>query len=358
MAGPKHGMYRFRSEWYPSEKKGKMATKTLGWATREEAMNMSAQMLVSGEHRKIPVRKTIPNVGRLLDLWLDNQNSRPGLAMNSLNSKRGSVDRLKKKLDSVPVSDLTSPIAIEDFRDDCMRDGRAIRTIALDFQTLRQAVHWGHRRDMVTVSKDDIPKVSLPIPDFAYNHRTPTNEEAGRVHLGMKNKDGVGASTAKYSLLFLILWGTGARVGSVCRLTWADIDLVRREIRFGNHRGARKTRRSRVVPMNDSIFNELSSMSPQSGRLFKCSESNVVSRIASVCEELGIDRFTPHGLRRLAVSTMIRGGVDLPTAASITGHDVKTMLKFYSEATPESRRNAIVSSGLGASCVDTTLRVT
>ena len=40
----------------------------------------------------------------------------------------------------------------------------------------------------------------------------------------------------------------------------------------------------------------------------------------------------PHGLRRLAADTMARAGVDVGTAAAITGHDPKTMLEFYRTA--------------------------
>jgi integrase len=75
--------------------------------------------------------------------------------------------------------------------------------------------------------------------------------------------------------------------------------------------------------------------------------------IRPACERAGTRRFTPHGLRRAAVDAMMRGGVDVGTAATITGHSVQVMIKHYQQATDDDRRRAVIKAQLGTLDVGT-----
>lgn len=61
----------------------------------------------------------------------------------------------------------------------------------------------------------------------------------------------------------------------------------------------------------------------------------------------GVPRFIPRGLRRAAVDAMARAGVDIATAASITGHSPAVMLKHYRTVSSADRRRAVLDAGLG-----------
>ena len=69
--------------------------------------------------------------------------------------------------------------------------------------------------------------------------------------------------------------------------------------------------------------------------------------IRPACERAGVRRFTPHALRRAAVDAFMRAGVDIGTAAAITGHSPQVMLKYYRQATDEDCRRAITVAQLG-----------
>jgi integrase len=57
---------------------------------------------------------------------------------------------------------------------------------------------------------------------------------------------------------------------------------------------------------------------------------------------------TPHGLRRMVVDRMLRAGVDPATAASLTGHSVVVMLRFYRQVTEADRKAAVAKAALAA----------
>lgn len=78
------------------------------------------------------------------------------------------------------------------------------------------------------------------------------------------------------------------------------------------------------------------------------SASQVVrDRLRRACKAASVPVFTPHGLRRLVVDRMARGGVDVATAASLTGHSVEVMLRYYRQVSDEDRRRAVLAAGLG-----------
>ena len=71
------------------------------------------------------------------------------------------------------------------------------------------------------------------------------------------------------------------------------------------------------------------------------------SRLTRACVKTGVEHFTPHGLRRLVVDTMARSGVDVGTAACLTGHSPTVMLKFYRQVSNEDKRAGVMKAQLG-----------
>ena len=65
------------------------------------------------------------------------------------------------------------------------------------------------------------------------------------------------------------------------------------------------------------------------------------------CEAAQVRRFTPHGLRRHAVDSLIRAGIDVGTAARLLGHSPEVMLRAYRQPTMTDMRDALSRTGLG-----------
>ena len=61
----------------------------------------------------------------------------------------------------------------------------------------------------------------------------------------------------------------------------------------------------------------------------------------------GVPKFTPHGLRRMAVDRMARAGVEPSVAASITGHDPNVMLQHYRAVSDDDLRLVAQRADLG-----------
>jgi integrase len=69
-------------------------------------------------------------------------------------------------------------------------------------------------------------------------------------------------------------------------------------------------------------------------------------RLARACKRAGVRAFTPHGLRRMVVNRMLRAGVDPATSASLTGHSVVVMLRFYRQVTQADREAAVAKAAV------------
>jgi integrase len=70
--------------------------------------------------------------------------------------------------------------------------------------------------------------------------------------------------------------------------------------------------------------------------------------IRDACDDLELERFTPHGLRRAAVDAFQRAGVDVGSAAAYLGHSPQVMLEKYRTASLDDKRRAEQATQLGA----------
>jgi integrase len=68
-------------------------------------------------------------------------------------------------------------------------------------------------------------------------------------------------------------------------------------------------------------------------------------RLHAAQEAAGTPRWTWHALRRLAVDIMARRGIDIATAAAITGHTPTVMLEHYRRVSAADLRRAAAELG-------------
>lgn len=173
----------------------------------------------------------------------------------------------------------------------------------------------------------------------------------------------------KYRLLFNILYYTGARIGEVLALTYADFEEFNYYKRNDEYfslriasakseehlRGLRmhitkayvsdlkltkdpKNFKKRYVPCYcdlERLFikyknNHLENGGSINDKIFNITHSAVDSMIKKACKECNLTSYSCHDFRHTFISNMIRAGVPLPVVEKVSGDTQETILKRYS----------------------------
>jgi len=136
---------------------------------------------------------------------------------------------------------------------------------------------------------------------------------------------------------------TGMRKGELLRLKWADVDLKNRKITVINS----KNNESRVIPINQTLFKELSALSKESKGEYVFSDRNghpfgdIKKGFSAALKRAGIKDFRFHDLRHTFGSHLVMQGVDLKTVQQVMGHKDIKMTMRYSHLSPEYVQEAM-----------------
>lgn len=161
------------------------------------------------------------------------------------------------------------------------------------------------------------------------------------------------------SVMAAVGYYAGLRYGEIAGLTWASIDLDKKELKvirqFKRFRTAEKTyeyklgklktsNSKRTIPMPITLqrilteYKEAKFPVAPDGRIFylKNSETNIINHhIKKVLPDTSI-----HVLRHTYATTLLARGVDIKTVAALLGDTVETVIKKYVHYSEEMRRNA------------------
>jgi integrase len=218
------------------------------------------------------------------------------------------------------------------------------RTILLELRVARILLRWARKTGQFPVGHVlEIPALKFDRRAFVVNHRTPKPDEVARMLAAMPDDE--------WRLAALLLARTGARIGEICHLRSCDLDRRIGELRLGAVSDASKSG-VRTFPLDADSLRRLAGRdrrgeAPLVDFGVKAADKGLARRIARACEAADVARFTPHGLRRMVVRRLLKAGVDPGTAASLTGHSVQVMLRYYQEIDDEDRREAAEQAGLG-----------
>ncbi len=134
-----------------------------------------------------------------------------------------------------------------------------------------------------------------------------------------------GAGQAQHCAdLIRFLAFSGCRISEARKVTWADVDLSRGEIRVWNAKRSKKsngavTRQVPIVPPMRELLTKLKLRNPKPADrvcvLGECEKS-----LTRACKEIGIPKITHHDLRHLFATRCIEAGVDIPTVSRWLGH--------------------------------------
>ena len=134
--------------------------------------------------------------------------------------------------------------------------------------------------------------------------------------------------------LALFMFGTGARIGEACQMTWADVDLQARTaiIRMG-----KPTPWSRTAHLPPPVVAALASIpsnrNPDDTVFGYAGRGSVKDPWGNVCARAGIEHLTPHCCRHGFATSMLRAGYDVKTVAERGGwKDAATVLRTYAHA--------------------------
>lgn len=197
------------------------------------------------------------------------------------------------------------------------------------------AVRQGHLEADVA-ARLATPKVNRPLPKVL------GEAQAGEL---MINSDSADEPTfLRDSAMLELLYATGIRVGELCGLDIADVDLGRTTARVTG-----KGDKQRVVPFGTATADALGQwldhgrgqfagetaalfVGVRGGRIDPRQVRRVVERAAEITGEKGL---TPHGLRHTAATHLLEGGADLRIVQEMLGHSSLQTTQIYTHVSAQ-----------------------
>jgi|GEM_PF-1091811 len=355
------GAWLWRAEFYPSGGGGKMRTQSMSRGRgdrygRDEAMNRAAQLLADGIHLEpsqaaSPMR-AIETVKDLLEAWLGHLNARVGgdLRPGSFRAYRTSAKRIGalplasmrlKAVSAVHISVATRQL----------RASFADSTVSQTHVALRMCWLWGKREGIVhrgfpgkvwsrTPGHQHMPSVDDVLRTLDQMRVTELDGEETRLPIRQTQ-----AILATEWMLY-----TGARPGEVSLVQVEDLDFERNTWLVREGEGSKTG--ERLVPMHSDLMERIRRYiathlrDPLDGfwpplASARGTTTSWAKRIRRAAEESGVRPWTPKGLRHLAVTRMLASGIDVATAASITGHSAEVLLRSYAHVLNDRRQAAV-----------------
>ena len=140
-----------------------------------------------------------------------------------------------------------------------------------------------------------------------------------------------------------MLYGTGLRVGELCRLEVRDVDVKERLVFVRSGKG----RKDRVVPLPAGCAGACRAYlktRPLRGRYLFSFKTRVPLHISTVeriiregAKEAGIKkRVTPHCLRHTYATHLLEGGLDVRYIQELLGHAFVTTTEVYTRVSPDA----------------------
>ena len=321
---------------------GEEKTVWTGRASREEAKRIVTDKMASGELFTRQAGSDVSTLRDLLECWVAAQERREDLAAATCVNYRRAATAVADRIGPVAI-EATHKGTLDRYRDQRLGESCAPSTLRLEFQVLRSAWRWGQDMGVCPARRLHVPKVN---GGRVTNGRTPTRGDVARVLADLQ------ARGCWSYLATRLLLATGARVGEITHLRWADVDLAEGWLFLGRHVGAAKTG-EREVPFEGEVRQALEEAGPGRpgdlvlGQAPMHARSTLALILRRSCKRVGVQPFAPGGLRRLAEDEMYRRHRDPSVAAALLGHSEQTALRFYRKATRADLRAAVREVGLG-----------
>jgi len=155
-----------------------------------------------------------------------------------------------------------------------------------------------------------------------------------------------------YSVLFF----TGLRAGEGCNLQFSDLNFQQRAITIQNKENfSTKSRRERIVPMNQIVYEILKNRVP---KIYSLNKNHYVFWLKFPSVSLSVDYVSKkfkkairkgglnpklhlHSLRHSFCSNLVNAGVNLSTIGALAGHHSTKVTEIYSHVSNSSLFQAV-----------------
>jgi integrase len=142
---------------------------------------------------------------------------------------------------------------------------------------------------------------------------------------------------------------TGMRRGEILDLQWEHVNFIARTIFIARS----KTGKTRTIPMNDTVFEELKALKQDAGtRDFVFSVSKTGVNIDSIktgwrnaCAAAGLVDLRFHDTRHTFATRLRANGVHEWDIRDLLGHTTTRMTSVYTHQTPANLRQAVTTLG-------------
>jgi len=357
------GRWLWRAEFYPSGGGGKMRTRSMSRGRgdrydREEAIQRAVQMLADGVHLEnrpgvgaAGESRTVETVRDLLEAWLGRMQERVGgeLRRATFLGYRGAAKRLVAlPLASVAIDDVQAVHCSQAVAH--LRARYADSTTSQALLNLRMAWRWGVEEGILLRPFPGKPWLRGPSAQHM-----PTVDDVLRTldHLNDVEAPTEASRLRNTQTVLAAMWmlQTGARPGEVALAHVNDIDWRRSTWTVRNVEGAKTG--ERIVPIHTTLLESIKEYvatdlgGASSGGLWPPLVDTLSTtdgwrkRIRRAAKSVGVEPWSPKGLRHLAVTRMLAAGIDVATAASITGHSPEILLRSYAHVLDDRRRAAV-----------------
>lgn len=327
---------------------GKRVTVWTGRLPRAEAITAVSEVVASGEASRPPPSDEveITTFGHLLAYWagaMAERGEAGDLAHNSVKHYRNAAKHLNRVVGHVHL-DRFDATHLQVYRDRQLAGGRAPKTIGNDLGVAHAAWRWGQDRGLC--DNRSLGRVRLNAKARVYNHYTPTRGELWRAVDALEER--YGDSHPQYGQIIRFLAATGMRIGEACALTVADVHMGRRTARVAGGKTPRTV--PLAAPALEVLVEAIGDR--QDGKVWPGRPWTLQTATAQALrdlpwDELGLPRFTPHGIRRMVVVDLLSAGVDPAVEARIIGHSPEVAMRFYREVRREHMDEALAVAALG-----------
>lgn len=305
-----------------------------GWATPSELPRVLAQVLVEGTEERPLEIQDVRTIKDLMRVWLGTVVKPKARAEATYRAQRKAAKRISDGIGSYRLERI-GLAALERWVGERLSRDDARTTISADLGTLRRAWRWG--RLVGCCPSRDLPTPSIrPVPKNP--RHTPTLADVAEVVSYIEDHEQPWAA-----IIVRLQVALGCRIGELAHLTWSQVDLERGLVTLRGKTG------ERVVPLRPDLVALFDEVERYGERVWPVMPSHaqkgVGTYISRACEALQLTPFTTHGLRRLAVDTLARSGVDVGTAAALLGHSPAVMLRAYRRVSEEDLRRAALELG-------------
>lgn len=338
----------FEIRWTEHRRSMRKSTHTKDEA---EAQRKLGEFIITRAGTNPATREPI-KVGRVLDIYLQEHVENGKVADKQ--RQRDLAKNLRAFFGEMYVKDIT-PASVTLYGEKRAagtiggKPAKSKGTLRRELNGLIAAINYVAKTRKTDLPADHVPYIPLPEAPGAKDIWLTEEEEAQLLAAAEAENRGYPLQDRGYLFVHLAL-GTAARRRSIETLTWGQVDMAARLIRY-NPPGRAQTAKRRVpVPISDRLLPVL-----QKARELRTSDfvlhndGAITSRFDAICQRAyastGNAKFlkvTPHTLRHTWATLAARSGrVTVYDIAGVLGDTIQTCMKNYLHHCPEHLRDAV-----------------